>query len=167
MADWATVIVSIAISSITTAALTARSESQREHRDLRPTVVSEPLTAYTQLESALDVAWQSCLPDPHNPNAEDILPDPNAKAMAEVWWNNPKTFEPLSPERRRHDPDRPVEGGRRTSTTPDEPRLGRMIVQSRARYDDMRMATSNFLTDVRVPGVSPADIELNASSPLR
>jgi NAD(P)-dependent dehydrogenase (short-subunit alcohol dehydrogenase family) len=26
-------------------------------------------------------------------DAEDIFPDPNARAMAEVWWSDPKSFE--------------------------------------------------------------------------
>jgi hypothetical protein len=75
MADWATVVISIATSGITTAALTARWESQRELRDLRLTAVSEFLTASTQLESALDVACRSFEPDPHNPKAKRRLPE--------------------------------------------------------------------------------------------
>ena len=26
-------------------------------------------------------------------DAEDIFPDPNARAMAEMWWSDPKSFE--------------------------------------------------------------------------
>jgi hypothetical protein len=33
----------------------------------------------------------------HAADLEEIFPDPNAQAMAEMWWGNPNPFERASP----------------------------------------------------------------------
>jgi NAD(P)-dependent dehydrogenase (short-subunit alcohol dehydrogenase family) len=74
---------------------------------LRPVLAQRGITVHGVYPGGIDTDMLAGIDAPKTPaaevaagildglaaDAEDIFPDPNARAMSEVWWNDPKAFE--------------------------------------------------------------------------
>jgi NAD(P)-dependent dehydrogenase (short-subunit alcohol dehydrogenase family) len=94
---------------------------------LRPALATKGIVVHGVYPGGIDTDMLAGIDAPKTPAAEvaagildglaadqeDIFPDPNARAMAQVWWSDPKAFErAFSGSRARHErPDLAVTGG--------------------------------------------------------
>jgi NAD(P)-dependent dehydrogenase (short-subunit alcohol dehydrogenase family) len=74
---------------------------------LRPVLAAKGISVHGVYPGGIDTDMLAGIDAPKTPAAdvaaglldaladdvEDIFPDPNAKAMAEIWWSDPKSFE--------------------------------------------------------------------------
>lgn len=74
---------------------------------LRPVLAAEGIAVQGVYPAGIDTDMLAGIDAPKTPPAEaaagildgleaeeeDIFPDPNGKAMAEIWWTDPKAFE--------------------------------------------------------------------------